>query len=61
MQELLKRVRALAALLERPEPGASTWLAAVETEWRVIAEMRTGRPRERLLEALHAELEERCV
>jgi hypothetical protein len=56
MEELLKRVRALAALLERPEPGASTWVASVDAEWRAIADMWITQPRERLLRSLHAEV-----
>jgi hypothetical protein len=58
VEELLKRVRALAALLERPEPGESTWAASVDSEWSAIADMWITQPRERLLHALHAELAE---
>ena len=56
MEQLLRRVRALAALLEKPELGTPGWLAAMDAEWRAIAEMRVKPPRERLLEALFAEL-----
>ncbi|MEI9976004.1 MAG: hypothetical protein WDO73_30455 [Ignavibacteriota bacterium] len=37
------RVRVLAAPLERPELGASTWVAAVEAEWCAMAKMRASR------------------
>ncbi|HUB80415.1 MAG TPA: hypothetical protein VMB03_16540 [Bryobacteraceae bacterium] len=56
MDELLRRVRALAALLEKPELATSGWVAAVDAEWCAIAEMRVKPSRERLLEALFAEL-----